>query len=174
MTQFIKIKETRGSKEINDAEFSNTNNPLSKETFRIRLLAVSIFIILFCVYILNEIRYIYFTPVFGTICLVASGIQLWRKKKSGWVILTGLLTCISLFYLYLMTIEIIRRIKIEPIVQYNDMKSILELIGIIIFWLFINNKDFRKYLEINNKTRIITYLISVILVAIAFGTSQQK
>ena len=174
MTQFIKAKETRGSKKKNDAELSDTDNPLSKETFRIRLLAVSILIILFCMYILNEIRYIYFTPVFVLICLVVSGIQLWRKKKSGWIILTGLLTCISLFYLSLMTIEIIRRIKIEPIVQYDDIKSILELIGIITFWLFINNKDFREYLKINNKTRIITYLISVILIAIAFGTSQQK
>ena len=174
MTQFINTKETRESKEKNDAELSDTDNPLSKETFRIRLLAVSILIILFCMYILKEIRYIYFTPVFGLICLVVSGIQLWRKKKSGWIILTGLLTCISLFYFSLMTIEIIRRIKLEPIVQYEDIKSILELIGIIIFWFFINNNDFRKYLKINNKTRIITYLISVVLIAIAFGTSQQK
>lgn len=174
MTQFINTKETRESKEKNDAELSDTDNPLSKETFRIRLLAVSILIILFCMYILKEIRYIYFTPVFGLICLVVSGIQLWRKKKSGWIILTGLLTCISLFYFSLMTIEIIRRIKLEPIVQYEDIKSILELIGIIIFWFFINNNDFRKYLKIKNKTRIITYLISVVLIAIAFGTSQQK
>jgi hypothetical protein len=174
MTRFVKAKETRGSKNKKDAELSDTDNPLSKETFRIRLLAVSILIILSCMYILNEVRYIYFTPIFGLICLVVSGIQLWRKKKSGWVILTGLLTCISLFYLSLMTIEIIRRIKIEPIVQYDDIKSILELIGSITFWLFINNKDFREYLKINNKTRIITYLISVILIAIAFGTSQQK
>ena len=73
-----------------------------------------------------------------------------------------------------MTIEIVRRIKIKPFVQYDDIKFILELIGIISFWLYINNKYFREYLKINKKTRIITYIISGLFVALAIGLSREK
>lgn len=174
MTQFIKEKEISGNKKKLTAELSDTFNPLSKKTFRIRLLAVSILIIIFCMYILHEIRYIYFTPVFILICLAVSGIQLWRKKKSGWVILTFLLSCFSLFYLSSMTIEVIRRIEIEPIFLYDDIKPILELIGIMLFWYLINKKKFREFLKINNKTRIITYLTSIIFITILFATAQKR
>ena len=142
--------------------------------FNVRRLAVSIFIIIYGLFFLNGIRYISVGPLIVLTLLVVSGIQLWRKKKSGWIILTGLLTSNSLFYLSFMTIEIVRRIKIKPFVQNDDIKFILELIGIITFWLYINNKYFRECLKIYKKTRIITYIISGLFVALAIGLSRER
>jgi len=170
----IRLKATRENIKKITAEIPDTYNPLSKETFRKNIAAVSIFIIIYGLFFLNGIRYISVGPLIVLTLLVVSGIQLWRKKKSGWIILTGLLTCNSLFYLSFMTIEIVRRIKIKPFVQYDDIKFILELIGIISFWLYINNKYFREYLKINKKTRIITYIISGLFVALAIGLSREK
>lgn len=171
---FITEKEKTENIKNTPSEIPDAYDPLSKESFRKNIIAVSIFIIIYIVFILNTIRYISVGPLVILTLLLVSGMQLWRKKKSGWIILAGILTCNALFYLSFMTIEIVQRIKIKPLVQYDDIRFILELIGMITFWLFINRKHFRKHLKIDRNTQIITYITSALFVLLAFVFSRER
>ncbi len=185
---YINTKEAKKTINNISAEITDTLNPLSIETFRRKLTAVSIFIVICGAYILindydvfknigfNGISYLSIEPLTTLTLLLISGIQIWREKKSGWIILTGLLTCYSIVYLSFQVFAIVMWITgvMKPFATDNDIRFTLKLIGIIAFWLYFNKKIFREFFKIDNKTRIITYVASGIIVAFVFGLITTK
>jgi hypothetical protein len=185
---YVKTKDTKNTINNISAEISDTLNPLSRETFRKNLTAVSIIIVIYSAYILindydvlknigfNGISYLSIEPLTTLTLLLISGIQIWREKKSGWIILTGLLTCYSIVYLLFQIFAIVMWITgvMKPFAHDNDIRFTFKLIGIIAFWLYFNKKEFREFFKINKKTRIITYVTSGIFVAFVIGLITTK
>lgn len=163
----IKLIGTREKEKMITYEIPDTNNLLSKGTFIIKILALIIFYALF---LLNGISDKSVGILILLTLFVISGIQLWRKKNSGWIILAWLITCNVLICLYIAIYEIAEGVKIKPFILYDYRYSVLLFIKVIPFWLFINSKYFTKHLEISKKTQLITYISSTLFIAIAIVT----
>lgn len=163
----IKLIETRDNEKMITDEIPDIYNPLSKGTFIIKIFTLITF---YAWFLLNGITDISIDIQILLTLFVISVIQLLRKKNSGWIILAWLITCNTLICLYITIYDIVEGVKIKPFIFYDYRYSVLLLIKVIPFWLFINSKYFTKHLEISKKTQLITYVSSALFIAIAILT----
>ena len=163
----IKFIETRNNEKMITEEISDIYNPLLKGTFIIKILTLIAF---YAWFLLNGIDNISNGILILITLFVISVIQLLRKKNSGWIILAWLITCNTLICFYIAIYDIVEGLKIKPFILNDYKYSILLVIKVIPFWLFINSKYFTKHLELSKKTRLITYICSALFIAIAILT----
>lgn len=150
----IKLLETRVKEKYITDEVPFIYNPLSKGAYIIKIFTLIAF---YAWFLLHGITHISNGILILLTILVVSAIQLLRKKSSGWKILAWLITSNTIICLYITIHAIIDGVKIKPFILYDYRYSLLLLIKVIPFWLFINSKYFTKHLEISKK--ISTYNI---------------
>jgi len=161
-------------------EVINSLDPLSRNTFRKRIVLLSgFFIVAFIFNLIDNIdlfknlttRIFDFTilePISVLILLPLGGLFIWKEKKLGWIILAGLLTFYTTYYLFFQVAAIIIALTSdhELYTRTGEFKFTLKLIFMLALWISINKKGLREYLRINNTIRWLTIIISIMALTV--------
>jgi hypothetical protein len=161
-------------------ELSEAYNPLTNETYRRRIILISGFLIVTFIFNLidnfqllrninfSSFEYTLLEPILFLILTPLAGILIWKENKSGWIILVGLLTFYTVIYLFLQISAIVIAMsgELDIYSREGEVKFTIKLILMILFWLYLNSKGLRDYLNISSRITLTTIIISIVTVPI--------